>query len=96
MKNEYQLNYMRVDKLLEVLISYAPDGSENEHINKMVQSNAQPKDYILALHDGLKYGNWPWVNHNQCLLNLNQLSEQKLPSQKEFIKRWTNVEGEIE
>lgn len=62
--NKNQLEAMRRDKLIEILVSYTSNEAEQDHITVMVQNNATVKDYVIALADGLKYGNWPWVNYS--------------------------------
>lgn len=59
--------------LIAVLRSYAFEADSPseafECINKMIKNNATSKDYVYALCDGLKYGNWPWITHKNiwCL-----------------------------
>jgi hypothetical protein len=59
-----KINKYRTDKLVEILRSYAIHQNEFDTINQMRLNNASVKDYAYALVDGLKYGNWPWVNHS--------------------------------
>jgi hypothetical protein len=55
----------RIAKLYDVLYSYTNDFNEASVVRKMREDKATVKDYIYALADGIKYGNWPWVNVNK-------------------------------
>jgi hypothetical protein len=52
---------VRIAKLYDVLYSYTNDFNEASVVRKMREDKATVKDYIYALADGIKYGNWPWV-----------------------------------
>ena len=60
-------NRMRAEKLGEVLESYAKT-DEERGIAKLLISSRDTTDQervieiAYAIVDGLKYGNWPWVN----------------------------------
>lgn len=55
--------------LLSILLHYAPDNQAQQHVstiyNKMWEDNLSATEIenqlITALHDGIAYGNWPWV-----------------------------------
>lgn len=52
---------LRLRNAMDLLYSYATTDKEIEAVVKMHKNNASVKDYILALNDGLRFGNWPWV-----------------------------------
>jgi hypothetical protein len=56
---------VRIAKLYDVLYSYTNNIDEASVVRKMREDKATVKDYIYALADGIKYGNWPWVNVNK-------------------------------
>lgn len=45
----------------DLLFSYCDSDIATASVVQMHKNNASVKDYILALHDGLRYGNWPWI-----------------------------------
>jgi len=49
----------RASHLLEVLISYAPEGEKDWVLSEYRQT--EPTELVMTLADGLLYGNWPWV-----------------------------------
>ena len=59
----------RIDALLGMLQHYAPTGVEQEHTASWVNAmrgDGEPEEIIekaliRALHDGLYFGNWPWL-----------------------------------
>jgi hypothetical protein len=59
----------RIQRLKEVLISHASSYDLKHGNYKAIQAvqkmagHSSEKDYVYALCDGLKYGNWPWVTH---------------------------------
>ena len=68
--------------LNKILMSYADTPFARELVIKnFITNEGSVLDYIIALSDGLKYGNWPWVNNSQRLLNQPQ---DKSPLQKYF------------
>lgn len=58
----------RKDKLELILLSYASNIEQRNVIHNNFR-NANIKDYVYALCDGLRYGNWPWIQHNQSKNN---------------------------
>jgi len=51
--------------LNKILLSYAETPHARELIIKnFITNEATVKDYVLALADGLLYGNWPWVSYS--------------------------------
>ena len=52
--------------LSSVLKAYCPHSDAHEFIVNTMDNNPEvtPKDYVLALADGLKYGNWPWISQH--------------------------------
>lgn len=54
----------KIEHLEEILLSYANTIKEKLVVTKMGINNASVKDYVLALADGLRYGNWPWTSYN--------------------------------
>jgi hypothetical protein len=55
-------------KLFQVLHSYANTVEQHASVAKMYPM-ASELDYIIALADGLKYGNWPWIIHTKPSLH---------------------------
>ena len=55
----------KIEALEEILLSYANTIDEKIIVTNMANNNATVKDYVLALADGLKYGNWPWITYNR-------------------------------
>lgn len=63
----------RLTALHNILRSYANEQTTEDNkdvINTVCRKMAEsdditPKDYVLALSDGLKYGNWPWTSYNR-------------------------------
>ena len=52
------------ESLHNILEHYAPTRNAQEICNAKLNIHAASiNDYIIALADGLKYGNWPWVTH---------------------------------
>ncbi len=61
----------RIEDIKNVLVSYANEyDKENggyiaiQAVQKMA-GESTVKDYVMALADGLKYGNWPWTQYSQ-------------------------------
>lgn len=89
----------RINHLKAVLIHYA-----NEHDNKhngfaaiqSVQKMAgfcNEKDYIIALADGLKYGNWPWTNYQKQMEDrINRQGQKTVTS---FVNESSNIDEYI-
>ena len=70
----------KIEALEEILLSYANTIDEKIIVTNMANNNATVKDYVLALADGLKYGNWPWITYNRQtrLLRAAMLSPEQL------------------
>jgi hypothetical protein len=68
----------RKEKLIEVLKSYTSTREEYNTIINMVNNKATVKDYAYALTDGLKWGNWPWVNHSIKCTCIDKNSESQM------------------
>jgi hypothetical protein len=53
----------RIRQLSNIIHSYAPNSNATKLVNQKLDWNrdATIKDYVMALADGLLYGNWPWV-----------------------------------
>lgn len=57
---------IRRDALSGILRSYAVLEEQQAIIDKMHNDKEiTTKDYVMALADGLLYGNWPWIIHSQ-------------------------------
>lgn len=54
-----------IDDLEKLLYRYCENQDEQLVVAGMRAKKATILDYILALSDGLKYGNWPWSNVNK-------------------------------
>lgn len=59
----------RKDYLIQIIRGYAYNNHGKEQqlmdvVNTMIKNNATVKDYVLALSDGLRYGNWPWTTNS--------------------------------
>lgn len=66
--SQYDINdNQKCDLLERILRSYCPnDGKSYKFIDKMtLDKNIKPLDFVIALADGLKYGNWPWTNYSK-------------------------------
>lgn len=94
----------RCDLLERVLRSYCPnDGYSYKAVDEMARDRkTKAKDYIYAIVDGLKWGNWPWVHYKRCkhpviVEGICAFCKERnlpkpptsIPSHQEFIKRWT-------
>lgn len=68
----------RIIELENILLSYANTINEKLVVTGMSHNNPNvtPKDYILALADGLKYGNWPWVERHSTRGLMNDSSHR--------------------
>ena len=53
-----------INDLEGLLIRYADTTDNVTVVLNMRKNNATIKDYVLALADGLKYGNWPWIERH--------------------------------
>jgi hypothetical protein len=55
----------RLDKLVEVLRSYAPEEwAFDRYLSDLKQYNNLTIRYICgSIYDGVVYGNWPWSNY---------------------------------
>ena len=95
-----KIEEIRKNKLATVLESYANNVDEIRIVQAMKENKeTTPKDYVLALADGLRFGNWPWIEPQlKKTLEYRQMSEgyttrslmnHPTPSQEEFIKKWT-------
>lgn len=57
----------RIEHLKKVLIHYATEEDKKTGNYKAIQAvqkmagYSSEKDYLYAITDGIKYGNWPWV-----------------------------------
>lgn len=74
--HEIQDNINRI-KLANVLMSYAINSGLNnqlaiQKVHEMKADKTPVKDYVLALSDGLRYGNWPWTPQNTTRGLMNQ------------------------
>lgn len=63
----------KIEALEEILLSYANTIDEKIIVTNMANNNATVKDYVLALADGLKYGNWPWITYNRPWITYDTL-----------------------
>lgn len=54
----------RIEGLEAILLSYCKSVNDMQIVNRMMTDKVTPKDYVLALADGLRYGNWPWSNYS--------------------------------
>jgi len=81
---------VRKTKLLAVLESYTTESLQLSFVYKMRNdNNVTPKDCVMALADGLMYGNWPWTNYS----NLN-IEIKAYPSRfHNAINRWNKGEA---
>ena len=61
--------YTRKERLEQILISYSNTMAERQTIIDM-RGHSSVKDYVLALADGLKYGNWPWTTYKDTTRSL--------------------------
>ena len=63
----------RCQDLKKVLMSYTSNNFELDFVINMEDNNPDitPKDYVLALADGLKYGNWPWIERHSTRALMN-------------------------
>jgi len=50
--------------LFEALLSYCNTPEESKLINDMMINDSSELDFVLALSDGIRYGNWPWTQHS--------------------------------
>lgn len=55
----------RIESLEAILLSYCTTVQDCIVVQKMMTDTVTPKDYVLALSDGLRYGNWPWSNYSK-------------------------------
>lgn len=61
---------LRLRNAQDLLFSYCDSDFATSKVMEMHKNNASVKDYILALADGLRYGNWPWIDFNsRALMN---------------------------
>ena len=79
------LDSERKNHLHQVLESYIPENNDPISIsndkaieimlNMLHDESVTTKDYVLALADGLRYGNWPWTERHttRALMNFNTL-----------------------
>lgn len=61
----------RIDELENILLSYADTPYHKALVVDKFGDTATVKDYILALADGLKYGNWPWIERHTTRALMN-------------------------
>jgi hypothetical protein len=65
---------LRLKHAQDLLFSYCDTDIATEWVVKMHKNNASVKDYVMALAEGLKYDNWPWITHSTTRALLNQPS----------------------
>lgn len=83
--NKHQLNKRleesRIKNAMDLLFSYADTPEAVNVVRAMYKNEAGVKDYIIALADGILYGNWPWVNHQ-----LKKTLEYKQSEEMHYIE----------
>ena len=84
----------RKTALNKVLMSYADTPSARELvIRNFITNEGSVIDYIIALSDGLRYGNWPWTQYSKPV-EYKDIPKANFPTKDEFINKWKGNGGE--
>jgi len=75
-------NNYRINALETILMTYAPS-SDAIHIIRNMRKDSTIKDYVMALADGLLYGNWPWCL-NRNIAGLKAQSESRTEEKNKY------------
>lgn len=78
------LNESNKIQLSNILMTYCQGNKKAWQVYEDMKNNPDTtvKDYVLALADGLKYGNWPWVEQHSTreLMNDHRFHNTSCPA----------------